>query len=292
MPLDPSLRRPQPRRRRSQAAPGRSATGRFARAADDQARLPRLARFRRARSSTSPTSLRDDDAARRGPGDRPPRHRPLGDRLCRPPLRHPAAPRCASSCSRSTARSATSSPGLDRAGHRLCRDADRRPWRPRSARARPRSRAAATPPASIPRSTPTRWARRSAARLGLQRPGPARRRPVRRHVRRPRPARARPARRVLAEAVARLSRPSPGRRRLHPRRDRGDARARPARPTPGRLLQRARASFDAERSGDFYVMLKPADHADRRRQPAARSPPMAAPGTMTGGCRSCSGGAA
>ena len=58
------------------------------------------------------------------------------------------------------------------------------------------------------------------------------------------------------------------------------------------LVQRARASFDPARSGDFYVMLKPRVTPIAAPSAPARSPPMAAPGIMTGGCRSCSGAAA
>ena len=55
------------------------------------------------------------------------------------------------------------------------------------------------------------------------------------------------------------------------------------------LAQRARASFDAERSGDVVVLLRARGDADPGGDHRTMSPPTAVRGTMTGACRCCSG---
>ena len=62
--------------------------------------------------------------------------------------------------------------------------------------------------------------------------------------------------RVLREAVATYSATRRW-RRCSPRRSSPRRRRHPDRPTIGRLIERAKASFDPERSGDFIVLLKP-----------------------------------
>ena len=73
-----------------------------------------------------------------------------------------------------------------------------------------------------------------------------------------RPAPRRPRSPPIAP-IRRSRRSSPASR--SPRR-----RRRPAPPDKWSLIERARASFDPERSGDFVVLLKPRHHADRRHQ--------------------------
>ena len=122
--------------------------------------IPRLARVRRRRRWRSPPALVEEMQAR--PAARRPdlaRDQPVGDRLCRPQLRHRRARKCASSCSRSTASSAISS-RCSTPRHRLCGRADRRPWRQRHSRARCGSHGVADAARVDPALTAAAWARR------------------------------------------------------------------------------------------------------------------------------------
>ena len=239
------------------AVPGRATpvgTGRFARAADDRYALRASPEF----DALHPRSGRGDarrDAARRGPGHRSARHRPLRHRLCRPRLRHAAAPRCASRCSRSTARSANSSSISTASGSTM--------WSmltadhggldlPERSREQAGGAAARVDPA-----------------LNATRDGRGARPPAR-------PAAARCCSATARSATCRSTAPCPRgpARESSPRRCAPIAptrRSPPSSPAPRSrrrrcpsgppdswtILQRARASFDPLRSGDFYVMLKP-----------------------------------
>ena len=173
-------------------------------------------------------------------------------------------------------------------GHRLCGRADRRPWRAGHSRApAPAGRAGRRPG----RCQADRQGVGAAvgAKLGLKGPVLYGEGIVRRHVCRPR-------------AVAGATRLGPRLPRSRPITAHPQVEAvfteeqLAATPSPTAppdqwsLIERARASFDPERSGDFVVLLK-RDITPIADTEPAMSRPTAARGTMTGACRSCSGGA-
>ena len=103
-------------------------------------------------------------------------------------------------------------------------------------------------------------------------PGAARHRRRRRFLHRQGDLPAPMRQRVLREAVAAYRAHPQVAARLHPRRARGGA-APSGPPETWSLIQRAKASFDPQRSGDFVVQLKPRVTSDLRHQPRLRRHP-------------------
>jgi phosphonoacetate hydrolase len=141
---------------------------------------------------------------------------------------------------------------------RLCRRADRRPWRPRPARTQPPERLARRASASTRRSIPMRWARRLPRSSACQQPllygdGPfgdyylVEGAEPRRSARRRSPETASDA--CKRASAGRGGRDARGTCEVHPVSKRA--------PDTWNLMDKLRASYHPQRSGDFIIALKP-----------------------------------